>query len=411
MDVWLGAETGLLKGVSVSRKQAVNFSSSGGAIRLSREQEVRALCWGGAGETEVLVGQADGIVRTFSTEKGAFTASRRCGEAGEGCFSGLLALGPALATCTEKGAVRVWKEDGDEAVTEVRAGGHVSRMRQSPVDPHRVATGGKENPLKIWDLENPDKPVFSAKNLRDTYLDLRQPHWVRDMAFLPESDKVVTCTSYHQVHIFDPSSPRRRPVLEAVFGEYPLTALSLPADGLTVAVANTQGQMALLDLRKGMVRGVLKGATGSVRALQCHPSLPLIASCSLDRFLRIHSLQDRKLQHKVYLKSRLNCLLFSSSDPNTEAPPLKVKEEEEEEDEVWDAMEYVHERGGVHEEEEVNEEDRSVDKEDESVQEDEVQEEDRSVDKEEVQDVAVKTKRKTEAKDQKKRKKRKKGQD
>uniref|UniRef100_A0A8C6SGF9 WD repeat domain 74 n=1 Tax=Neogobius melanostomus TaxID=47308 RepID=A0A8C6SGF9_9GOBI len=400
MDVWLGAETGLLKGVSVSRKQAVNFSSSG------REQEVRALCWGGAGETEVLVGQADGIVRTFSTEKGAFTISRRCGEAGEGCFSGLLALGPALATCTEKGAVRVWKEDGDEAVTEVRAGGHVK-----PSGPHRVATGGKENPLKIWDLENPDKPVFSAKNLRDTYLDLRQPHWVRDMAFLPESDKVVTCTSYHQVHIFDPSSPRRRPVLEAVFGEYPLTALSLPADGLTVAVANTQGQM---------------GATGSVRALQCHPSLPLIASCGLDRFLRIHSLQDRKLQHKVYLKSRLNCLLFSSSDPNTEAPPLKVKEEEEEEDEVWDAMEYVHERGGVHEEEEVNEEDRSVDKEDRSVdkedesvqedevqedEEDEVQEEDRSVDKEEVQDVAVKTKRKTEAKDQKKRKKRKKGQD
>uniref|UniRef100_A0A3B3ZHH5 Uncharacterized protein n=1 Tax=Periophthalmus magnuspinnatus TaxID=409849 RepID=A0A3B3ZHH5_9GOBI len=296
MDAWLGAETGLLKGVSVSRKQAVNFSSSS---CLDRAQEVRALSWAGPGETELLVGSADGLVRTFSAEKGTFTSSRRCGEPHEGCFSGLHALGSALVTCTEKGAVRVWKEHSDVPVTEVRAGEHVHRMRQSPVAPHRVATGGKETPVKIWDLENPDKPMFTAKNLRDTWLDLRQPHWVRDMAFIPGTDRLVSCTGYHQVHVYDPSSPQRRPVLEAVFGEYPLTALSLPVDGHTVAVANTQGQMALLDLRKGLVCGVLKGASGSVRALQCHMTLPLIASCGLDRHLRIHSLQDRKLQHKV----------------------------------------------------------------------------------------------------------------
>ncbi|XP_072318087.1 WD repeat-containing protein 74-like [Eucyclogobius newberryi] len=349
MDAWLGADTGLLKGVSVSRKQAVNFSSSS---RLSREREVRVLSWAGPGETELLVGSVDGLVRTFSAEKGTFTSSRRCGEPREGCFSGLHALGSAMVTCTEKGTVRVWKEDSDEHVTEVRAGEHVHRMRPSPSDPHKVATGGKENPLKIWDLQNPDKPVFSAKNLRDNWLDLRQPHWVKDMAFIPETDKVVTCTGHHQVHVFDPSTPRRRPVLQAVFGDVPLTALSLPADGNTVVVANTQGQVALLDLRMGLlVCGALKGATGSVRALQCHQSLPLVASCGLDRFLRIHSLRDRKLQHKVYLKSRLNCLLFSSRDPNADAQPVKVKEEEdEEEDEVWDGMERVHEAGERYEE-------------------------------------------------------------
>lgn len=386
MDVWLGAETGLLKGVSVSRKQAVNFSSTS---HVSREQEVRALAWRGPGQTEVLVGHADGIVRTFSTERGTFTSTRRCGEAHEGCFSGLVVLGSTLATCTDKGALRVWKEDCDEPVTEVRAGEQVSRMRQSLANPHKVATGGKETPLKIWDLEKPEKHVFCAKNLRDTYLDLRQPHWVKDMAFLSQSDRVVTCTGYHQVHIYDPCSPQRRPVLEAQFGEFPLTALSLPPDGNTVAVANTQGQMALLDIRKGLVRGVLKGATGSIRALQCHPALPLIASCGLDRFLRIHSLQDRRLQHKVYLKSRLNCLLFSSSDPNAEAPSVMVKEEEEE-DEVWDAMEHVHETG-VQDVPECPK--QSV------------------CEEEEVQDTPVKNKRKTEAKDQKKRKKQKKSQD
>ena len=149
----------------------------------------------------------------------------------------------------------------------------------------------------------------------------------------------------HQVHIFDPSSPQRRPVLEVEYGEYPLTALSLTASGDTVVVGNTHGQIALLDLRKGLVRGCLKGLVGGVRGLQCHPSQPVVASCGLDRFLRIHSLEDRKLQHKVYLKSRLNCLLFSSRDleePAGEGGAQEVKEEEG--DEVWDSMERVEEK-------------------------------------------------------------------
>ncbi|GAA6229202.1 WD repeat-containing protein 74 [Lates japonicus] len=344
-SVWLGSETGILKGVSVSRKQAFNFCNTS---HLSRDQEVRALCWADPAESELLVGSVDGTVKTFSTEKGAFTEARRCGDPADGCFTGLAALGgSALITCGESGTVRVWREDSGEPVTQLDAGKNVCRMRQSPVHRHKVATGGKENGLKIWDLEKPEKPVFTAKNLRDDWLDLRRPHWVRDMAFIPDSDKVVTCTGYHQVHVFDPSSPQRRPVLEVEYSEYPLTTLSLPAAGDTVVVGNTHGQIAMLDLRKGLVRGCLKGLAGGVRWLQCHPSRPVVASCGLDRFLRIHGLEDRKLQHKVYLKSRLNCLLLSSRDleeGGEGGETQEVKEEvKEEEDEVWDAMEHVEE--------------------------------------------------------------------
>lgn len=197
-SVWLGSETGILKGVSLSRKQAFNFCNTS---HLSRDQEVRALCWGDAAESELLVGCVDATVKTFSLEKGAFTESRRCGDAAEGCFSGLAALGgDALVTCAESGALRVWRQEGgDEPVTQVDAGKNVCRMRQSPANPNKVATGGKENGLKIWDLQRPEQPAFSAKNLRDDWLDLRRPYWVRDMAFIPDSDKVVTCTGYHQV--------------------------------------------------------------------------------------------------------------------------------------------------------------------------------------------------------------------
>lgn len=347
-SVWLGSDTGILKGVSLSRKQAFNFCNTS---HLSREQEARALCWGDPAESELLLGSVDGTVRTFSTEKGLFIESRRCGEPADGGFVGLAVLSDsALVTCVERGAVRVWREASSEPAAELDAGKNVCRMRQSPVHRHKVATGGKENGLKVWDLQRPERPVFTAKNLRDDWLDLRRPQWVRDVAFIPDSDKVVTCTGHHQVHVFDPSTPQRRPVLEAEYGEYPLTALSLPSGGHTVAVGNTQGQIALLDLRTGGVRGCLKGLAGGVRGLACHASQPVVASCGLDRFLRIHSLEDRRLLHKVYLKSRLNCLLLSSRDldPRGAAggPAQEVKEEQEEEggDEVWDSMEQVDEK-------------------------------------------------------------------
>uniref|UniRef100_A0A8C7WVT9 WD repeat domain 74 n=1 Tax=Oryzias sinensis TaxID=183150 RepID=A0A8C7WVT9_9TELE len=333
-SVWLGSETGILKGVSLTRKQAFNFCDT---RQLSRDQEVRVLSWGDPpAESELLLGLVDGTVRTFSTEKGAFTDARRCGDPQDGCFAGLAALsGSTLVSCTENGAVRVWAEDSREPVTKLEAGKTVCRMRQSPVNRNKVATGGKENGLKIWDLQRPEAALFSAKNLRDDWLALRRPHWVRDVAFIPDSDKVVTCTGYHQVHVFDPSTPQRRPVLEAEYGEYPLTALSLTAAGSTVVVGNTQGQIAL-------------GCPGGVRGLQCHPSQPVVASCGLDRFLRIHSLEDRRLLHKVYLKSRLNCLLLASRELEEGAGgqvegQVEVKEEEEEEDEVWASLEQVEE--------------------------------------------------------------------
>ncbi|KPP59920.1 hypothetical protein Z043_122119 [Scleropages formosus] len=298
-------------GVSLAKKQAFNFCEMS---HLSREQEVCVLCWGDVHETEVLLGCANGEVKTFSTEKGVFTETRLCGQIDEGKFTGLAVVDSALVTSVESGLVKVWKEGSTDTV-EINAGKSVCRMRQNPAQRHRVGTGGKENGLKVWDLERPDTPVFTAKNVR----------------------------------VYDPATPQRRPVLETQFGEYPLTALSLPASPVSVVVGNTQGQMAVLDLRKGLVCGSLKGLAGGVRELQCHPSLPLVASCGLDRFLRVHSLEDRSVQHKVYLKSRLNCLLLSSKDPQecpaTHQGDEAVKEEEHGgEDEVWDAMETVTEK-------------------------------------------------------------------
>ena len=46
-----------------------------------------------------------------------------------------------------------------------------SCMRGSKTCHLQVATGGKENDLKIWDGSKPEKPVFQAKNVKQVTFD------------------------------------------------------------------------------------------------------------------------------------------------------------------------------------------------------------------------------------------------
>jgi len=49
----------------------------------------------------------------------------------------------------------------------------------------------------------------------------------------------------------------------------------------------------------GKVLNTYKGATGSIRCVKCHNSLPVVAACGLDRFIRIYNLEDKKLLNQV----------------------------------------------------------------------------------------------------------------
>ena len=42
-----------------------------------------------------------------------------------------------------------------------------------------------------------------------------------------------------------------------------------------------------------------KGFAGSIRSIQCSPAGPVVASCGLDRYLRIHDVNTKQLLQKV----------------------------------------------------------------------------------------------------------------
>ena len=56
-----------------------------------------------------------------------------------------------------------------------------------------------------------------------------------------------------------------------------------------------------------------KSFQGTIKSMQIHDKH--VATCGLDRFLRVHNYETGQLVSKVYLKSRLNCLLFSKHEP------------------------------------------------------------------------------------------------
>lgn len=45
-----------------------------------------------------------------------------------------------------------------------------------------------------------------------------------------------------------------------------------------------------------------KGSSGSLKDIKIHPTLPYIASVSLDRYLRVYHQETKDLINKVYLK-------------------------------------------------------------------------------------------------------------
>ncbi|XP_043204995.1 WD repeat-containing protein 74-like [Amphibalanus amphitrite] len=329
-NVYVGAETGVLKGINVTEGE-VQTSNFHNLTALERENEICSMCWGDDEQRQVLLGLRSQQVKVYDTVQGTFTMSRQL-SSGSGPVIGLAKHQGAVITAVESGIVTLWRYAESErvSVNALTTGEKLCRMRQSPADSAVLATGGQENDLQLWDLARPEHPVFRAKNVRPDMLDLRVPVWVSDITFLEDARRVATCHRHSVVRLYDTASGQRRPVMSVTVGEdEPLTCLSRTHRDHQVLVGSGRGRLELCDIRMGRTVLALKGVAGGVREVYCHPERSYAASVSLDRFLLLHDLDTKKLLHKVYLKSRLNCVLMRRN--------FSLNPEDAEEDEVEDA--------------------------------------------------------------------------
>eukprot|EP00980_Cylindrotheca_fusiformis_P008970 scaffold1912_cov135-Cylindrotheca_fusiformis.AAC.17 len=190
----------------------------------------------------------------------------------------------------------------------------------------RVAIGGRERETTLLDISS-GNIVFKAKNLPpDPQTLLQQPVWPSSILFLEGSSVMAVGTAYKQVRLYDvrENSKVRRPTAASPEGllEYRVTSLCQVSEHRLV-VGDAAGCIYDLDMRS-LDRNLKRtdnnniarymGPAGSVRQLKKHPSLPRIAAVGLDRMLRIYDTTKRKQLDCIYMKQRLNCVLFGSDD-------------------------------------------------------------------------------------------------
>lgn len=66
-----------------------------------------------------------------------------------------------------------------------------------------------------------------------------------------------------------------------------------------IVVADTVGNVHMVDLRSLRSVGTFRGFAGAVRSVQFHKSEPFVAAVGLDRYLRIYNTTTRSLHKQV----------------------------------------------------------------------------------------------------------------
>ncbi|KAK3857913.1 hypothetical protein Pcinc_035862 [Petrolisthes cinctipes] len=350
-NVFIGAETGILKGVNLNEQYVItkNFHN---VKALDREQEITAIAWGDEEETEVLMGLRNQTIKIFDTDVKAFVSSRKI-STGSGPIVSIGRVDGVTLTAVKSGQITLWRQSGKVEINALGRGEFLSRMRQDPYSQNIVATGGKESDLRLWDLNRPAVPTFRAKNVKRDMLDIRVPVWVSDIAFLNDLRCIAVTTRHRHIRLYD-IRQQRKPTLSFEYGNHANTAISTTNTcGSHVFVGTSIGRMGLFDFRgknPKMPLRSFKGFAGAVRDIVVNASEPYVFSVSLDRFLRAHHIYTGELLYKEYMKSRLNCLVarkktdIRSTLPTTrqkirhtdgwEIEEREEEEEEEEEEEV-----------------------------------------------------------------------------
>ncbi|XP_014259973.1 WD repeat-containing protein 74 [Cimex lectularius] len=324
-NCYVGTASGIFKGVHIVEKHDLFVKNIDGLKSGTNKNPITCMNWAEPGEEEVIIGYSNQLVKVYNVKSRSFTSQeeKKCGQ---GSLIGVAKFSDAIMTGVDGGSVKIWRPGGE--TTTIECGNNLERIRHSLTNEQCFASGGKENDLKIWDI-NTGATTFTAKNVRHDELELRVPVWVTDIVFLTNSQKVAVTTRYGHVRLYDPSTPTRRPVMSVQVPEQALISMSTCCKDQHVIVGSGTGQMNLVDLRsKGLVMNKYKGSIGGIKSIACSLEEPYIASVSLDRHFRLHHLNTKELLFKEYMQSKLSCVLVS---PNLDINKCDAASSEEEE--------------------------------------------------------------------------------
>ncbi|XP_074097086.1 WD repeat domain 74 lethal (2) k09848 isoform X2 [Cotesia typhae] len=308
--MFVGGKSGVFKGVKIDKNKCIAKNIQN-LVSITKDHEVTTMSWGDDDEKDVLIGcgsTENRSVKVYDSQYSAFSTSFSC-NVSPGKIRGISRYNDFIITAVESGDINLWRHS--KSIRVIKTNENLHAMRQNKFNNNIIATGGKEHPLQLHDLEQ-DKITFKEKNVRHDWLEMRVPIWVSDIGFLTDSSKIATCSRYGYVRLYDPLV-QKRPVINIDIKDQALTTLAIAPKENHIVVGSGNGIMNLVDLRKpGKVLNTYKGFVGGITAISCPKNNPYIVSVGLDRYLRIHNINTKELLQKVYLTSRLSSMVLRS---------------------------------------------------------------------------------------------------
>lgn len=110
---------------------------------------------------------------------------------------------------------------------------------------------------------------------------------------------LATVTQQGQIRIYD-TRTQRRPILVYKNLDSVYTSIATTNSDKEIVVGSSKGYLQLMDLRSSIKPvTTFKGFMGGITDIMCDQESPRVASCSLDRYFRIHNLEEKNLEYQV----------------------------------------------------------------------------------------------------------------
>ncbi|XP_053687963.1 WD repeat-containing protein 74 [Sabethes cyaneus] len=331
--IYIGTHTGSFKKLEPFEEDPYRQLNLQQIDVLNKTSKVTCMEFGNSEQTEILIGRANHYVKVFNCPNEDTSSSF---EAGEGEVVGLGRSNGCIVVGTSNGTVKIVKYP--EPI-EFSAGENLAKLRVYQQDPTLMVTGGKglKQIIKVWDLET-QKATFTAKNVRKDMLELEQPVWENDVAFV-DRNTVASCSRHGYVRVYDLRGPQRRPVQAYSPPDDLLAFTCLANHGQYLYAGTTTVGTRAFDIRKMKNHiHVYKGFTGTVTSLSIDATGSYLFSSCLDRYTRVHNAQKTAMVYQCYVKSKPTQILCAEYQPKVttteEDDDLILVEESKDDDEV-----------------------------------------------------------------------------
>ncbi|XP_050426172.1 WD repeat-containing protein 74-like [Adelges cooleyi] len=312
-DVIVGHSNGTLKGVELTKKRKQDSLLCFKYTKLIDATQINSITSlnYSVDLNEILIG-SKGTIQTFDIENKVVNKEYTIEE--PGTIVGVFKEQNALVTGIDNGKVVVQCFDNAKKniSKSINTGSNISCLKQAHTS-NKFATGGNENPLKLWDLET-GKVDFIAKSPKPDMLQLKQPCYVSDVGFF-NNNKIAVSHRHGVVDLHDPLSSQRRPVATCKAEKNGFVSLTTIPDysDYEVIVGSSKGSIFHYDFRGKSALPVktFRGCTGSVRSVSCITSSDklYVMSISLDCHLRMHNFSTGDLTVQDYIVAKPSTLL------------------------------------------------------------------------------------------------------